>query len=464
MTNDQDIKHEGLSQKLINRWPESHPQPSLDRIKALCNLLADPQEACPVIQITGTNGKGSTAIMIDALIRAMGLRTGRFSSPHLGDGRERSCVDGEPISKERFDELYEEIEPFVQMVDEQKIGGVKMTFFEVITAMAYAAFADAPVDVAIMEVGMGGKWDATSVADAKVGVVGPIALDHMHLLGDTVAEIAEEKSGVVKHGGVGVFAGQQPEAASVLTKRCVEVGASMKREGIDFGLLDRQPGVGGQLIRIDTSGGPVSDIFLPLFGAHMAHNAALAVAAVEAFQGGKPLNPEIINEGLGNVKAPARLELVHSEPTVILDTAHNPHGVKATLAGLREVFPDNPVICVCAMMADKQTGKVLEMLSDEVDYLIATTIPDNPRADSAADFADQAQGAFGAGRVRMSERPEEALAIAMGMADTRADDAVVLVLGSVYLAGLIRPRLIDENNTEKASWQVDVISSKEELK
>lgn len=458
----QETRHEELSQELIGRWPESHPQPSLERVKALCDLLGNPQDACPVIQITGTNGKGSTAIMIDSLIRAMGLRTGRFSSPHLVDVRERICVDGQPISAETFDDLYEEIKPLVQIVDDQLIGGVKMTFFEVITAMAYAAFADAPVDVAIMEVGMGGKWDATSVADAKVSVVGPIALDHMHLLGDTLAEIADEKSGIIKHGSVAVLAGQKPEAAVVLTKRSVDVGAQMKREGIDFGLRDRQPGVGGQLIRIDTTGGPIGDIFLPLFGSHMAHNAALAVAAVEAFQGGKPLNREIVVEGLGQVKAPARLELVNSEPTVVLDTAHNPHGVAATLAGLREAFPDHRIVCLAAMMSDKQTGSVLQMLADEVDILVATTVPDNPRADSVEEFAEQAAGAFGADRVQQAARPEEALAMAMAIAETRGEDYLVLILGSVYLAGLLRPRLVKEE-TDPTSWQVGLAHSEDEL-
>nr|WP_243863898.1 folylpolyglutamate synthase/dihydrofolate synthase family protein [Brooklawnia cerclae] len=427
---------------LIARWPEHHPQPSLERIAALCDLLGDPQRACPVIQITGTNGKGSTAIMIDALLRAMGLRTGRFSSPHLVDATERVCIDGEPISAEYFDELWSQISPMVEMVDAQRLGGVPMTFFEVITGMAYAAFADAPVDVAVVEVGMGGTWDATSVADAAVAVVCPVALDHMHLLGNTVAEIATEKSGIIKPGGIAVMAGQSADAAQVLMERCTQVGAPMVREGIDFALLDRQPAVGGQLLRIETAGGPVGDLFLPLLGAHMAHNAVLAVAAVEALRGGTGLDPKIIEAGFDSVVAPARLEVVHDDPTVVLDTAHNPHGVRATLAGLRDGFTAEPLIGVVAMMGDKAVSEVLELLADELDTIVVTGIPDMPRAMPVDDLAELATGVFGASRVRQAPTSEEAVDIAMGIAEQSGPESVVLVIGSVYLAGEVRARLL----------------------
>ena len=426
--------HDELVSWLISRWPESHPQPSLERIAALCDLLGEPQRACPVVQITGTNGKGSTAIMIDALLRAMGLRTGRFSSPHLVDVTERICIDGEPISAERFDEIWWQIAPLVQMVDDRLLGGVPMTFFEVITAMAYAAFADAPVDVAIMEVGMGGRWDATSVADAQVAVVAPISLDHTHLLGRTIAEIAGEKSGIIKPGSVAVLAGQTPEAAQVLMARCVEVGAPMVREGVDFGLLDRQPAVGGQLLRIDAADGPMGDIFLPLYGAHMAHNAALAVAAVEALRGAG-LSGEVISEGLGSVAAPARLETISSDPLVILDTAHNPQAITATLAGLREAFTAQPLIGVVAMMRDKDAAQVMELLADELDTIVVTTMTGNPRALTVDELAAVAEEAFGPGRVRTAADPARAIDLARGLAEQGGDDAAVLVIGSVYLAG-----------------------------
>ena len=257
-----------------------------------------------MIHLTGTNGKGSTAAMIESLLRADGLRTGRFTSPHVTSVTERITIDGESISEERFDDVWREIEPYVALVDEQQIDGVAMTFFEIITAMAYAAFADAPVDVAVIEVGLGGTWDATNVADAEVAVVTPIDLDHTHLLGRTMAEIAREKAGIIKPGAHAILAGQSLEAAQVLLERCAEVGALPQREGIDFGLIDRQLAVGGQLIRLNGAEGPVDDVFLPLHGAHQAANAGQALAAVEAFLGLKALNPDVAREGFAQVQVP----------------------------------------------------------------------------------------------------------------------------------------------------------------
>ncbi|WIY83509.1 folylpolyglutamate synthase/dihydrofolate synthase family protein [Propionimicrobium sp. PCR01-08-3] len=429
--------HDELVDWLIGRWPESHPQPSLERIQALCDLLGDPQRACPVIQITGTNGKGSTAIMIEGLLRAMGLRTGRFSSPHLEDVTERIAIDGEPISAERFDEIWYQIAPMVQMVDDRLIGGVPLTFFEVITGMAYAAFADAPVDVAIMEVGMGGRWDATSVADAQVAVVAPISLDHTHLLGNTIAQIAGEKSGIIKHGSVAVLADQVTEAAAVLMKRCFEVGVPAKWEGTDFGLVDRQLAVGGQVIRIETADGPMGDIFLPLHGEYMARNAALAVAAAEAFRG-SALSGEVISEGLGIVKAPARLEAVGSDPLVVLDTAHNTDAVAATLAGMREAFTAQPLIGVVAMMRDKPVPEVMGLLAQELDTIVVTTMPGNQRAMPVAEIQELAEETFEPGQVRAAATPALAIDLARGLAEQGGDEAAVLVIGSVYLAGEIR--------------------------
>ncbi|MCL2783799.1 MAG: Mur ligase family protein, partial [Propionibacteriaceae bacterium] len=363
--------HAAVVATLEGRWPEHRVAPSLGRIDALMDVLGRPERAAPVISITGTNGKGSTAIMIDALLRASGLRVGRFASPHLQDVTERISIDGAPISTERFDEIWDEIEPLVAMVDERAIDGVMCTFFEVLTAMAYVAFADAPVDVAVMEVGMGGRWDATSVADAAVAVVAPIDLDHTQYLGDTIAKIAAEKAGIIKAEAVAVLAGQTPEAAQVLAKRCLDVGAKMVREGQDFGLLERELAAGGQVIRLLSSDGPVGDLFLPLHGAHMAHNAALAVAACEALLG-RALDPEVIQQGFDDVVAPARLELVHDDPPVVLDTAHNPHGVRATLAGVEEAFAFAPLIAVLAMMADKAVLDVLDLLEPEVATLVVT--------------------------------------------------------------------------------------------
>lgn len=435
--------------------------PSLSRIQAAMDLLGDPQRSFPVIQVAGTNGKGSTAIMIEALLRASGLRVGRFASPHLSDVRERIVIDGEPITEERFDEVWEEFRPFVEMVDEQKLDGVDLTFFEVITGMAYAAFADAPVDVAVMEVGLGGRWDATSVMEPKVSVVCPIGLDHTHILGNTIAEIAVEKAGIIKEGSIAVLSGQDPAAAQVLLARAVEVGAEVKAEGPDFGLLGRQVAVGGQLLRIETTGGPVADVFLPLFGEHMARNAALAVAAVEAFIGGKPLSSEIIMEGLGSVEAPARLELVKESPAIVLDTAHNAQAARATIDAVTESFAFAPMIGVVAMMEDKDSATVLQIFAEQMDEVVITRTANSPRARSVDDLAAEAEDVWPSGKVHRAERMADAIEMAASLADAAGTHAGVLIAGSVIAAGEARDLLVqvrekpaveEDHEEEDDSW------------
>ena len=433
--------HAELTAALTSRWPEHRVAPSLGRIAALMDLVGDPQRAMPVIQVAGTNGKGSTAIMIDALLRAAGLRVGRFASPHLSDVRERIVIDGEPISEERFAEVWADLEPYVAMVDEQQIDGVAMTFFEVITGMAYAAFADAPVDVAVMEVGLGGRWDATSVADASVAVVTPIGLDHTHILGDTIAQIAGEKAGIIKEGGTAVLAGQDPAAAKVLLERAVEVGAPIRTEGPDFGLLDRSLAVGGQLLRIETAGGPVGDVFLPLFGEHMARNVALAVAAVEAFLGSKPLNPEIVVEGIGAVEAPARLELVRPAPAIVVDTAHNPQAARVTIDAMAESFDFTNLVGVVAMMQDKDAEAVLEIFAEKMDQVVITKVSSSPRARAVDDLADLAETVWATHQVHRAPTMAEALELAVMLADTSDGQTGVLVAGSVIAAGEARDLL-----------------------
>lgn len=429
--------------------------PSLSRIQAVMDLLGDPQRSVPVIQVAGTNGKGSTAIMIDALLRAAGLRVGRFASPHLIDARERIVIDGEPISEERFAEVWQELKPFVGMVDEKKLDGVDLTFFEVITAMAYAAFADAPVDVAVVEVGLGGRWDATSVMEPKVSVICPIGLDHTHILGNTLAEVAAEKAGIVKEGSIAVLAGQDPAAAQVLLARCVEVGAQVRAEGPDFGVLGRQVAVGGQLLRIETTGGPVADVFLPLFGEHMARNAALAVAAVEAFLGGKPLSGEIISEGLGAVEAPARLELVKNSPAIVLDTAHNVQAARATIDASTESFAFSPMIGVVAMMGDKDSQAVLQIFAEQMDEVVITRTANSPRARSVEDLAAEAEEIWPSGKVHRAERMSDAIELAATLADSAGTLSGVLIAGSVIAAGEARGLLVQESAQPRESSSDD---------
>jgi dihydrofolate synthase / folylpolyglutamate synthase len=435
--------HAEIVAALTSRWPEHRVAPSLGRIRALTELLGDPQRAYPVIHLTGTNGKGSTAAMIESLLRADGLRTGRFTSPHVMSVTERITIDGQPISDERFDDLWREIEPYVALVDQQEIDGVHMTFFEIITAMAYAAFADAPVDVAVVEVGMGGAWDATNVADADVAVVTPIDLDHTHLLGRTISEITREKAGIIKPGAHAILAGQSVEAAEILLARCAEVGALPQREGVDFGVIDRKLAVSGQLIRLSAADGPVDDIFLPLYGAHQAANAGQALAAVEAFLGLKALNPDVVREGFAQVHFPGRLELVRRTPAVVLDAAHNPHGARAAAAAITEAFAFAPLIGVVAVMGDKDARGILEVFEEIMNQVVITQVASTSRGMPADVLGELAREIFGASRVTVVPRLDDAIDQAVALAEEDVvGSAGVLITGSVVAIGEARTLLV----------------------
>ena len=437
-----DQTHADIIAALTARWPEHRVAPSLGRIRSLTELLGDPQRCYPVIHLTGTNGKGSTAAMIDSLLRADGLRTARFTSPHVMSVTERITIDGEPISDERFDEVWREIEPYVEIVDGHQIDGVPMTFFEIVTAMAFAAFADAPVDVAVVEVGLGGTWDATNIADADVAVITPIDLDHTHLLGSTIGEIAREKAGIIKPGAQAILAGQPLEAAQVLLERCQEVGALVQREGIEFGVLDRQLAVGGQLLRLNASEGPVEEIFLPLHGAHQAANAAQALAAVEAFLGMKALNSDVAREGFAAVRSPARLELIRRSPAIVLDAAHNPHGARAAAAGITEAFGFAPLVGVVAVMADKDARGMLEVFEEIMTSVVVTQVASTSRGLPAEQLGELAAEVFGAQRVRVAPRLDDAIETAVSWAEESGVGLPgVLITGSVVAVGEARTLL-----------------------
>src|SRR6478735_3785660 len=333
---------------LDSRWPESRLEPTLDRVRAVLDLLANPELSYPVIHVAGTNGKTSTARMIDALLLAFGLHTGRFTSPHLSDVRERITLDGEPVDRERFVHAFEDVSPFVEIVDARNADeadadgreAVRLSYFELLAVTAFAAFADAPVDVAVVEVGMGGTWDATNVVYSQVAVITPIGLDHQAYLGDTIEAIAGEKAGVIKPDGVVVMAQQQLEAAEVVVRQAAQLEATIAREGLEFGVANREIALGGQLLTLQGLGGTYDEIFLPLHGAHQAHNAAVALAAVEAFLGGGRglLDIEVVRAGFASVRSPGRLEAVRRGPTVLLDAAYNPGGAKAIAETLDEEF------------------------------------------------------------------------------------------------------------------------------
>ena len=422
---------------LEGRWPESRVGPSLARIAALMNLLGDPQWSAPVIQISGTNGKGTTALIIDGLLRAQGLRTGRYASPHLSEPRERINLDGAPISQEDFARVWAEIAPYVAMVDAELIDGIRLTAFEAMTGMAYACFADAPVDVMIIEVGMGGTWDATSVADAQVAVFTPIDLDHTDYLGTTLTQIATEKAGIIKLNSQVVMADQEPEVASVLLGRAGELGRPVVRAGRDFTVLTRRLAVGGQTISLESAGGPTPEIFLPLYGRVMAENAALAVAAVEAFAGGRELEPDLIEDGFAEVVAPGRTERVQTGPPIVIDTCHNRQAVAATLETMAEAFAFDPQIAIWGMMADKDHDAVLEQLEPAISSLILTEAK-TVRALSAGELAERAAQYFPENRLIISENLVDAIDTAVALADEAGPGAGILIGGSAALAGEAR--------------------------
>jgi dihydrofolate synthase / folylpolyglutamate synthase len=427
---------------LLARWPESRPKPSLDRIAALCDLLGSPQTCYPVIHITGTNGKTSTARMIESLLRAFGLRTGLFTSPHLQSLRERICFDGEPISADRLVATYADIEPYVGLVDGAQPH--RLSFFETITGLAYAAFADAPVDVAIVEVGMGGSWDATNVARGQVALLTPIAIDHASYLGDTGAAIAVEKAGIIKEGAFVVSAAQPADVTEVILGRAGEVGAPVGLEGKDFGLRGRLGAVGGQVLTVEGIGGRYDELFLPLLGAHQAHNAACALAAVEAFLGGGRglLDVDTVRTGFAEATSPGRLEVVRRSPTILLDAAHNPAGAAAAAAAVQTDFAFSRLVGVLGVMADKDVQGILAALEPVLMEVVVTQVRD-PRAMAVDTLAAAAVEVFGSDRVVVEPRLDDALDTAVGLAEDGDDPtgSGVLVTGSVVLVGAARTLL-----------------------
>jgi len=430
-----------VEEVLNSRWPETRIEPSLDRIAHLMTLLGDPQLAYPVIHITGTNGKSSTARMIESLLRARGLTTGLVTSPHLHSINERIQLDGLPVEADIFVRAYDEIEPFLALVDAQSInnGGPAMSYFEALTGLAFAIFADTPIDVAIVEVGMGGTWDATNVVQADIAVVMPIGLDHTEYLGETIAEIAGEKAGIIKPGSIAVLAQQQPEAAEVLLRRAVEVDAPVLREGLEFGVVDRSLALGGQVITLHGITGDYSDIVLPLFGAHQAANASVALTAVEAFfGGGDPISEENVHTAFAGVNSPGRLEVVRRSPTVIVDAAHNPHGAAVLATALEESFTFESIIGVVSIMGDKDVDGILAAFDGLFDQIVVTH-NGTLRAMPANDLAEKAEAIFGSDRVTVASNLAEAISQAVAMADAAGTSGVgVVVTGSVVTAGVAR--------------------------
>ncbi|HEX3899141.1 MAG TPA: folylpolyglutamate synthase/dihydrofolate synthase family protein [Mycobacteriales bacterium] len=425
-----------VDRALEDRYP-SRMVPDLDRIVDLLDLLGQPQRAYPSIHITGTNGKTSTARMADQLLRELGLRTGRHTSPHLEHVTERICVDGDPLTAERFVELYDEIAPYAEVVDGRHPD--RVTFFELLTAMSFAAFADAPVDVAVVEVGLGGRWDATNVINAPVAIVTPISLDHIGILGDTIEEIAGEKAGLI-HPGATVISAPQPDvAARVLAERAQEVGATILREGVDFGVRSRNVAIGGQVLELQGLAGVYDEIFLPLYGEHQASNAACALAAVEAFLGARdhgPLDIDAVQAAFAAVRSPGRMEVLRRSPTVLIDGAHNPAGAAALAAALEDAFGFDRIVAVVAVLGDKDALGLLEQLEPVVSEVIVTT-NSSPRTLSVEDLMAVALEVFGEDRVSATVRLDDAIEAAIAAAEASGElgGSGVLITGSIVTVG-----------------------------
>jgi len=440
MTSKDDFERlDAIEKALLNRWPETRIAPTLDRIAALADALGSPQLSYPTIHIAGTNGKTTTTRLIDSLCFQLGMRTGRFTSPHLESFLERISINGEPISPEGMIATYNDIALYLDLIDSRMPN--KLSFFESMCALAFVAFAEFPVDVGIFECGMGGEWDSTNVINADVSVITPIGFDHMEYLGDTLEKIALTKSGIIKESAFAVLARQEPDVAQVLMHKCAQVDATPIREGIEYSVKNRALAVGGQLISIAGVYGEYNDLFLPLHGAHQASNAATAIAAVEVFAGESKLDEEVVREALVNATSPGRCEIIMRNPTVIIDAAHNPHGAQSLKRTLSEEFDFDSIIGVIAPMGDKDVDGILEELESVVNRVIVSRNSSHRAAD-LSELKASADGIFGSERVTAFESLQEALvkAIEQAKLDNGVSDSntAVLVAGSVVTAGEAR--------------------------
>jgi len=440
MTSKDDLQRlDAIEKALLNRWPETRIAPTLDRIAALADALGSPQLSYPTIHIAGTNGKTTTTRLIDSICFELGMRTGRFTSPHLESFLERISINGEPISPEGMIATYNDIALYLDLIDSRMPN--KLSFFESMCALAFVAFAEYPVDVGIFECGMGGEWDSTNVINAAVSVITPIGFDHMEYLGDTLEKIALTKSGIIKPNSFAVLARQESEVAQVLMHKCAEVDATPLREGVEYAVKKRDLAVGGQLVSISGIYGDYDDLFLPLHGAHQAANAATALAAVEAFAGESKLDESVVREAFSSVTSPGRCEVIMRNPTVIVDAAHNPHGAFSLKKTIRDEFDFESIIGVVAPMGDKDVDGILEELEDVMSQVIVSRNSSH-RAAPIEELSSRAKSIFGHERVVAIESLSDAIATAIQQA--KLENAVndlntaVLIAGSVISAGEAR--------------------------
>ncbi|GAA2197537.1 folylpolyglutamate synthase/dihydrofolate synthase family protein [Sinomonas flava] len=436
--------------ELLSRAPENKMEPRLAPLFRAMDVLGEPNRAFPIIHVTGTNGKTSTARMIEAGLRAHGLRTGRYTSPHLSSVTERISVDGAPVQDATFVRIWNEISPYLAIVDAELVaaGQPRLTYFECVTILGFAVFADEPVDVAVIEVGLGGITDATNVGDGAVSVVTPISLDHKDLLGDTTEDIAREKAGIIKPGGFLVSAAQPVDAAQVLLDKAREVGVPYRFEGVEFGVESRAVAVGGQVVTVQGLAGRYTDLAVPLHGEHQAQNAAVAVAALEAFLGGgeRELDADVLREGFAEVSSPGRLEVVRTSPTIVVDAAHNPDGIRVSARALKEAFDFSTLVIVLGVLREKDAEEILRMLQAEfadVPVEFCFTQSASPRAIPAEELSEIALDlGYAEEAVHVAEKLDDAIEYAVERADAVGDfGGGVLITGSITVVGEARTLL-----------------------
>ena len=434
---DDKARIDAIENALLARWPENRIAPTLERIAALVDILGSPQLTYPTIHIGGTNGKTTTSRMIDSLLFEMGLRTGRFTSPHLESYLERISINGQPIDAKELIFSSNDISAYLDLIDTKF--DTPITFFEAITALAFVAFAEHPVDVGVIEVGMGGEWDATNVVDADVSVITPIGLDHMEYLGNTLSEIAATKAGIIKEQGFVVLAQQSPEAAVELLRRAAEVGADVAREGLEYSIDSRAIAVGGQLISITGLRGHYDDLFLPLHGKHQASNAGAALIAVEAFFGEQDLDIDAVRRAFASLTSPGRCEIIHRDPTIILDAAHNPHGAQAIAETLASEFTFDEVTGIVAVMADKDALGILQALEPVMNQIIVTE-NSAERSMDVSELTQLANQVFGSDRVFAEPTLTQAIerAIKDSIRPLSDESLAILITGSVVTVGEAR--------------------------
>ena len=406
--------------------------PDLDRMRALSDLLDHPQRTYPSIHITGTNGKTTTALVATELLRALGLKVGTYTSPHLHSVRERISFDGEPISEEEFAQTYEYLEPYFAHVDAL---GERVTYFEALTMLAEVWFAERAVDVAVVEVGMGGEWDATNLVDGRVAVVTEVALDHREL-GSTPVEVAREKAGIIKHGAVCVTGERSADVLAVIEERCRKTDAALRAIDRDFALEARRLAVGGQVLDLRVAGRRYDEVFAPVFGERLATDVLLGIAAVFAFLGDREIDDDVVRPAIGAVRPSARVEVLRRRPLVIVDGAHNPDAASALRAAVEESFTWGRLVLVLGMLADKDVAGVVSTIVPMADVVIATR-PDSPRAVDTAHVAAEAE--------RAGATPEVAATVTGAVAkamELATEGDLICVTGSFYTVAEARASVL----------------------